>query len=142
MTQPDGTQGPKNDLGDELRELGQQLEQMVRSTLQSERAQEIQRDIANGLREVSTQMQSALKSIGESPQVQQLAERGQKAIEQAQDSQVVKEFQEALARGIAQLNEQLAAFANRSTTPPPSTGATNISIDPEPSTGETTRLDS
>jgi heparin binding hemagglutinin HbhA len=143
MTQPDG-QKPQNDLANELRELGQQIEQLVRSSIDSDRAKEVQRDITNGMVEIGTQMQSALKAIADNPQVQQLAERGQQAIEQAQQNPAIKDFQEALARGISQLNDQLSAFVSRTTNPPPagpSSQPINIETDSEPNTGPTTRLD-
>lgn len=143
MSQPED-QKPQNDLVSEIRELGQQLEQMVRTSLDTERAKVIQRDVTNGMREIGTQMQSALKALSENPQVQDLADRGQQAIEQAQQNPVVKDFQEALARGISQLNDQLAAFVSRTTSgTPPAAGSQSINIetDGEANTGSTTRLD-
>ncbi len=131
------------DLATELRELGQQLEHAVRSTLESERAQAVRRDIASGLREIGTQLQHAVESIKDDPRVQRLAERGQQAVQQAQETQAAKDFQEALARGIAQLNEQLATFISRTqTSTPPVTGTQSVPIEHDtPATGETTRLD-
>jgi ElaB/YqjD/DUF883 family membrane-anchored ribosome-binding protein len=144
MSQPE-EQKPQNDLSKELQELGQQLEQFVRSSLDSDKAKEIQRDLSNGMREIGTQMQSALKAISENPQVQELAERGQQAIEQAQQNPVVKDFQEALARGISQLNDQLAAFVSRTSsgTTPPASSSQSINIetdDDSGNTGPTTKL--
>jgi heparin binding hemagglutinin HbhA len=143
MSQPED-QKPQNDLANELRELGQQLEQFVRTSLDSEKAKEVQRDVTNGIREIGNQVQSAIKAISENPQVQELAERGQQAIEQAQQNPVVKDFQEALARGISQLNDQLAAFVNRTTsgtTPTSSSQSINIETDDDSAnTGPTTKL--
>jgi len=108
------------------------LEHTVRSALESERAQQLQKDIMVGMKEIGTQMQSALKAIQEDERLRNLAERGQQAINQAQQSQTAKEFQEALTRGISQLNDQLSTFVTRlqsSSEPTP------------PATGETTKLD-
>ena len=121
------------DLAEELRELGEQVEKLVRSSLASERAKELRNDIAKGMQEIGTQMQSAIKTIGDNPKVQEFAERGQQAVDQARESKAMQDFQEALARGIAQLNEQLSNFASRVTQSP--------SSDSEPNTGATTRLD-
>jgi len=134
MSQPNdpNNQQPQPDLANELRELGQQLEHTVRSALESERAQQLQKDIMVGMKEIGTQMQSALKAIQEDERLRNLAERGQQAINQAQQSQTAKEFQEALTRGISQLNDQLSTFVTRlqsSSEPTP------------PATGETTKLD-
>jgi HEAT repeat protein len=146
MTQPEDQQNqsqqPQGDLGSELRELGQQIEQAVRSALESDRAKQVQADIASGMKEIGAQLQNAMRAIQENPNVQQLVQRGEQAVGQAQQSKAAQDLQETLARGIALLNEQLAAFANRvrqddgSTTSPTGTGDENAS------TGETTRLDS
>ncbi|MBX0330430.1 hypothetical protein K2Z83_22475 [Oscillochloris sp. ZM17-4] len=135
MSQPEDNnsgQQPHSDLGSELRELGQQIEQAVRNAMESDRARQLQQDIASGMQEIGTQMQSALKAIQEDERLRKLAERGQQAINQAQESQAAKDFQEALTRGIAQLNDQMAAFVSRLQQ---SAGGDSAA------TGETTRLD-
>jgi hypothetical protein len=134
MSQPEDQQNtpppPQSDLASELRELGQQIEQTVRGALESDRARQLQNDISAGMKEIGGQVQSALKAIQEDERLKKLAERGQQAVNQAQQSQVAQDFQEALTRGIAQLNDQLAAFATRLRT-----------SETPPTTGETTRLD-
>jgi heparin binding hemagglutinin HbhA len=134
MSQPEENnsgQQPQHDLANELRELGHQIEQTMRSALESDRARQLQNDIASGMKEIGGQMQSALKAIQEDERVKQLAERGHQALSQAQQSQVAKDFQEALTRGVSQLNDQLAAFITR----------LQSSSSSAPSTGETTRLE-
>lgn len=141
MTQPgDQKNQPQGDLGSELRELGQQIEEAVRSALASERAKQIQADIASGMKEIGAQLQNALKSIQENPQVQQLVQRGEQAVNQAQQTKVAHDFQETLARGIAALNDQLTEFTNRMRQGDTS-GGTTPPTDAGPATGETTRLD-
>lgn len=141
MNQPDEQERqsqsspPHGDLASELRELGHQIEQTIRSALESERAKQLQADISAGLREIGMQLQNAMKAIQENPQVKELVQRGEQAMSQAQQSKIAQDFQESLARGVALLNEQLASFASRlrqGTTPPPGDAA---------ATGETTRLD-
>ncbi|MEI8308083.1 MAG: hypothetical protein WCF99_13570 [Chloroflexales bacterium] len=134
MSQPeDNSSGNKNpaNISEELHELGQQIEQAVRSALETERAQQLQRDIAAGMQEIGSQMQSALKAIQDDERVKDLAERGQQALSQAQQSQAAKDFQEALTRGISQLNDQMAAFVSR----------LQHTSDDSATTGETTHLD-
>lgn len=133
MSQPENqpeNQPQSSDLGTELRELGQQIEHALRTALESERAKQIQKDVAAGVKEIGSQVQSAIKAVQENPRVQHLVDRGEQAVQQAQQSQAAHDFQETLARGIAQLNEQLAAFAARLR-----------SNNEPPATGETTRLD-
>ncbi len=133
MTQPEdpNTQPPQSDLGSELRELGHQIEQVVRTALENERTQQLQKDIMSGMKEIGSQVQSALKAIQEDERLRDLAERGQQALSQAQHSQAAQDFQEVLARGITQLNDQLSAFVTR----------LQSNAQTPPSTGETTRLD-
>lgn len=144
MSQPENEQNqsqqpqpPQSDLANELRELGQQIEQTVRTALESDKAKQLQTDISAGMREIGSQLQHAMKAIQDNPQVQQFVQRGEQAVSQAQQSKVAQDFQESLARGIAMLNDQLAGFVTRLRqgehgTPPASDSA---------ATGETTRLD-
>ncbi|WP_322817046.1 hypothetical protein [Chloroflexus sp.] len=128
MSQPEQKPDQTPDLAAELRELGQQIEAALRSALESERARQLQQELLSGLRAVNEQVQTATRMIAENPRVQDLAERGQHALHQIQQSQAVHDLQQTLAQGIAQLNEQLAEFIKRMQSPPPATG-------------ETTRLD-
>jgi heparin binding hemagglutinin HbhA len=140
VSQPDNQPNPpQSDLANQLRELGQQIETAVRNAMQSDKAKQVQQDVAAGMKEIGTQLQSAVKSMQDNPKFQEFVERGEQAVNQAQQSKIAQDFQESLARGIAQLNDQLAAFITRTredgaapTTPPPSS---------DPATGETTRLD-
>lgn len=139
-------QSQQPDLGFELRELGQQLEQAFRGVIENERTKTLQRDIIAGIRELGHQMQEGLGALKENPRVQHLAERGQQAVNQAQESPVAREFQNALARGIAGLREQIAQFNARvsGTSAQGGSGAQNIAIEHHEegsATGETTRLD-
>ncbi len=120
MSQPENEQNqsqqpqqPQGDLANELRELGQQIENAVRGALESERAKQLQHDISSGMHEIGSQLQHAVKAIQENPQVQQLVQRGEKAVSQAQQSKIAQDFQESLTRGIAMLNDQLAGFVAR-----------------------------
>lgn len=138
QNQSQQSQPASSDLANELRELGQQIEQAVRGALESDRAKQVQADIASGMKEIGAQLQHTFKVIQDNPQVQQLVQRGEQAVGQAQHSKAAQDFQETLARGVAMLNEQLAGFVTRlrqaegSTTPP---------ADDSAATGETTRLD-
>ncbi len=135
MSQPEQQPGQRPDetpnLGAELLELGQQIEAALRTALESERARQLKQELVTGLRHVSEQMQSAVKMIADDPRVQELAERGQQTLHQIQQSQAAHDLQQALAQGIAQLNDRLAEFIKR----------LQAAADGEPATGETTRLD-
>jgi hypothetical protein len=104
---------PQPDLAAELRELGDQLQEAARSALNSDPAKTIQRDISVGMNEIVKQIQTALKSVQTNPNMQNLTERGQHAVSQVQESQVVRDFQESLLQGVSKLNEQLGFFIKR-----------------------------
>ncbi len=134
------------ELSKELRELGQQLEQAFRGVVESENAKKLQRDFVSGLREIGSQMQTGLGSLKENPRVQNLTERGQQVVNQAQESQASRDFQESLARGVAFLREQIASFNERQKTGAvvPTGDMQSVTIEHEeetPATGETTRLE-
>jgi heparin binding hemagglutinin HbhA len=140
MSQPDEQPNPpQNDLASQLRELGQQIEAAVRNAMQSDKARQVQQDVAAGMKEIGVQLQSAVKSMQENPKFQEFVERGEQAVNQAQQSKIAQDFQESLARGIAQLNDQLAAFITRTREDTAASGDT--SPPSGPATGETTRLD-
>jgi len=143
QNQSQQSQPPQVDLGAELRELGQQIEQAVRGALESDRAKQMQADISAGMKEIGAQLQTTVKAIQENPQVQQLVQRGEQAVGQAvgqaQQSKVAQDFQETLTRGVALLNEQLANFVTRLHQPEGS--APPAADESSPTTGETTRLD-
>lgn len=139
------------DLSSELRELGRQLEQAVRSAVHSEPAKTLQQDISTGLKEIGGQLQMALKSIQENPNVQNWSERGQHVVDHMQDNRIIKEFQETLTSGIARLNEQLASFTERMQKERMDSATEKVTYPPiqsipveaqdEPATGATIRLD-
>jgi hypothetical protein len=134
------------ELSKELRELGQQLEQAFRGVVEGENAKKLQRDFVSGLREIGVQMQTGLSSLKENPRVQTLTERGQQVVNQAQESQASRDFQESLARGVAFLREQIASFNERQKMEAvaPTSDSQTVTIEREeetPATGETTRLE-
>src|ERR1700712_1263060 len=98
--------GPdKDDLLNELREMGQQLETAFRTAIESDRAKQLQKDITGGVRELTSQLKTAVKTVQTDPRFQQVEERGRQAVTQARDSKVVQDIQETVITGLAQLNE-------------------------------------
>lgn len=132
------------DLGEELREMGRQLQDAVATAVTSDRARSIQRDLTTGLRELGSQVKQGLQTIKEDPRLHEFAERGQNAIGEVQENPQVKELQDAVTRGLAQLNEQLSTLVTRMrdelNNPPAGPTQVNIERD-ESTTGDTTKLD-
>jgi heparin binding hemagglutinin HbhA len=136
--------GGTSDLGNELREMAQQLEAAFRAALESERTKQLQRDLAGGMRELSTQLQHALKSLQANPRVQQAEERGRQVLSQARESKVAQDLQETIVGGLGQLNDQLRKLVDRletdNTNQVSSPNTQQVPIEQDPATGETTRL--
>ncbi len=154
-TQEENNQAPQEqdeqhmaELTNELRELGHKLEQAARAAINSDMARTMQRDIASGLHQIGSQLQSALQALHENEELQKLGQRGQQAVSQMQDHRFVKDFQDSLAKGVAQLNEQLASFVERmqqhsheSEHHDPPVETIPIETAGEAATGETRRID-
>jgi ElaB/YqjD/DUF883 family membrane-anchored ribosome-binding protein len=134
MSDPTG-QGPAHDpqrpdLNNELNDLVKNLEGVVRSAAQSDRARTLQRDIFGGLEQINAQFQH-------------LTERGQQAINQAQQfvnqpaqpggtpqsNALMQELQEMLARGVANINQQLNEFSTRIQGEAGEPGAWNVPLE-------------
>ncbi len=101
------------ELEHELRQLGLRMQEAINSAINSESARNIQRDVSTAFNDIGKQVQNTFHSVWEKPEVRNLSERGQEAVSQVQQSQVVKDFQETLATGVSKLNEQLGVFIQR-----------------------------
>jgi hypothetical protein len=137
-------QQPQPDLFEELKKLSGQFEQAARSVVDNNRTKSFQRDVGAGMQEFFTQMQNATKSVQDDPRVQNFVERGQQAVQDAQQSQAMKDFQTTMARSVAFFNQQLGEFSERmrtnaqeeqaNTTSSTSTSAQDVPIDEEDNT--------
>jgi flagellar hook-basal body complex protein FliE len=104
---------PAPALSDALRQLGEQIEETARTVLSSERTREIQASVAAGLNEVTANLQKALESLKTNPQVQDLTDRAQKGLTEAQQSSFFKDLQETLAKALSHASTQLSEFSER-----------------------------
>jgi hypothetical protein len=147
-----GSSSAQYDLFEELRKFGQQMETATRSAWENERTRSFQRDVSAGMQEFFGQMQRFAQTFQENPHVQNLTERGQKAIHEAQENQVTRDFQQTMARSVAYMNTQMEDFLKRmqaqtdaTSQPQESSSAQQVPIDDESqssaSTGATERLD-
>jgi hypothetical protein len=109
-------QQPQPDLFEELKKLSGQFEQAARSVVDNNRTKSFQRDVSAGMQEFLSQIQTATKSVQDDPRVQDFVERGQQAVQDAQQSQAMKDFQTTMARSVAFFNQQLGEFSERMST--------------------------
>lgn len=104
---------PAPALSDALRQLGEQIEETARTVLSSERTRAIQANVATGLNDVTANLQKALESLKTNPQVQDLTDRAQKGLTEAQQSSFFKDLQETLAKALSHASTQLSEFSER-----------------------------
>jgi hypothetical protein len=150
---PDGGQEAASELLNALRTLGVELTSTLRTALQSEQFQRLQRDLTSGVRELAGQLEKTVEKVQTDPRVQEASEKGRQALRQAQESKVVQDAEEIVVKGIAAITEQLRQLSTRfesgapgeSASPPtqrvpvehtPGEGGPDA-----PATGETTKLD-
>lgn len=111
------SQQPKADFFSELQELGKQFERTVRSAIDNERVHSFQRDMQNQFQDFFTQMQNAANRFYSDPDVQEKAERGKQAVDEAQqkaqENQILHDFQQTMSRGMSYFNQQVNEFASR-----------------------------
>ncbi len=134
----------KHDLQEELRELGAQLEAAIRAAISGDRAQQLRRDLSNNAREITAQMRRVVENAQSDPRVQEASERGRQAVQQASESKVIADVQEALLNGLSQVNARLRQVVESLDTPAANSSARvtqQVPIETDtPADGETTRL--
>lgn len=128
----------------ELNRLGQNLEQTVRSALESDHAKSFQRDVSAGMKEFFTQLQGVTRSVQEDDRMRDMTKRGQQAInevqEKVQENKTLQDLQTTMARSIAYLNSQLNDFnenLQNNEQQAGSSGAQSVPIDEEEDTPQT-----
>lgn len=144
--QPEGQQ-PTPNLSESLRELGEQMEQAMKAFANNENTHRMQQEFMKGMTDMNANLQKAVETFKTNPQVQNLTDRGQQAIDDAQENPVFREMQNNMARAISQMSEHLATFAERMRASQAGAGdkgtSQQVPIDDESdnaSTGPTTRL--
>jgi heparin binding hemagglutinin HbhA len=122
----------KPDLFDELKNLGNQLENLFSSAVNSDKARALQQQFAQGVREIGTQVQAAVKNVQDNPKVHEFEERGRQALKEARESQLADKLQDAVVNGLQQINSQLSKLVETfksEQAAPPSSGARSVTIE-------------
>jgi hypothetical protein len=97
-------------ISDELKKLGQQLAQAVRSAAESEEMRKLGQELSEGLDEVRMELREAFQHARESEEVARLREQAERAVESIQTGEAQKEIRQELAYTLQTLNEQLAGW--------------------------------
>jgi len=98
---------------DELKELGRQLQALIRTAAQSDTTKELEQEISKGIHEVSHQVDTALKQVRDTRAAKDLGTQVQKVVESPQVAEVAQEIRTGLVRGLQELNAQLRKVAAR-----------------------------
>jgi hypothetical protein len=100
-------------ISDELKKLGQQLAQAVRSAAESEEMRKLRQELSEGLDEVRVELQEAFDQARESEEVARLRQQAERAVESIQTGEAQREIRQELAYTLQTLNEQLAGWLER-----------------------------
>ncbi len=98
-------------LAQELRELGQQIEQAIRVAREHPHTNEFERQVSQAIKEMSTHIDRALKAAQEDERVKTAAQTAGEEIKHAaqafEASGAKGDIERGLAKGLRVLNEQL-----------------------------------
>ncbi len=97
----------RNEIVDELKELGNQLQALMRTAATSERSKELQQEITKGVQEITRQVEIATRQARESQTAKELGAQAQKVMQSPQMDRAVQEVRVGLLRGLQELNDQL-----------------------------------
>lgn len=123
-------------VADEMALLGRQVADAVKSAWESDERKRLQADLAEGVERFGQEVKSAADRFGESETAAELRSRGEKAIEEIRESELVDQIRKGLLQGLDVLNRELgqllekldarkttAADSEPSETPPEDVGA-------------------
>lgn len=116
---------PKRDemeLAQELRELGKQLQQMVRVAREHPQTREFEHRVAQAVGELSQQIDRAMRTAREDERLKQAGSQVKQTADALRESRAAEDIQRGLAKGLRVLNEQIAraiADADKPSSAPP-----------------------
>jgi hypothetical protein len=112
-----------NDLGDELRALGENLRSVFQAAWVSDDRRRLQADLERGLDELATSLRSAAREFGESETGQRLKEDMHDLGERLRSGEVESKARQDLTDLLRRLNDELGrAAASWSSRQPPGPG--------------------
>ncbi len=132
-------------VAEELKELGRQLTNAVKTVATSEEVRGVGQEIRDGLKNIAREVDEAFDRVREREEVQRVKTQAGNVVESFKTGEAQQEIREELSDALHALNLRLQAlmerFQNRADMPvePPA----NVPIEPidKPATGPTRRLD-
>ena len=114
---PPKNETPGADIGAELRDLGRQFGDTVRSAWQSEERQRMESEIREGVQIFITEVDKAIREVRESPTAQRVREESSQMKNRAETDEVGKRAKRGLAQGLQWMSEELGKLAQQFTSP-------------------------
>jgi hypothetical protein len=107
---------PENDIADELKNLGQNLKNIVQAAWESDERRKLQEDIQKGL----TELQHAVRDFAEGPTGQKLKSEVDDLGQRLRTGEVETKLRTEVLAAIRALNAELTKAAQKSSDAPPS----------------------
>ena len=118
-TNPDENMNPKEDLGEQLNQLGKNLRDALRTAWESEERQKLQQEIAIGLANLRDSLSEAASDFSGSQTGQNIKEDVQDLRERLHTGELGSKVRSEIAEALRTVNRELEKAARRNPPPPP-----------------------
>jgi ElaB/YqjD/DUF883 family membrane-anchored ribosome-binding protein len=104
---PEQESDRSGEIMDQLRELGNNLERVIRQAWESETGRELREQFSAGLKEVTTQVEGAVESARNSESVQNLGDQARDAWRSTVGDESAVKLREGIGEALESLNERI-----------------------------------
>lgn len=118
-TNPDENMNPKEDIGEQLNELGKNLRDALRTAWESEERQKLQQEIAAGLANLRDSLNEAANDFSNSQAGQNIKEDVQDLRERWRTGELGSKVREEIAEALRTVNRELEKASRRNPPAPP-----------------------
>lgn len=98
---------PQFDLGEELRELGEQLKRMLRVAREHPKTKEMEQDIVQAINNLEAEIQRTFKAAQENESLKKAGDQVKQTAQSVKASGAVDDVARGIAKGVRALNEQI-----------------------------------
>jgi hypothetical protein len=116
---PNENKTPENEIGDELRELGNNLRDALRSAWESDEARKLQKDIEDGLASLGTSLSEAAKDFSNSQTGQNLKEDVKDLRQRWESGEVGSKVRYEVLDALRTVNDELKKTVSKNPPSPP-----------------------
>jgi len=115
---PDENKSPRDDIGDQLNELGKNLREALRTAWESDERRKLQLDIEDGLANLRDSLNEAAKEFSNSQTGQNLKEDVKDLHERWQTGEVGSKVRSEVAEALRTVNKELQKASSKNPPPP------------------------